>query len=109
MKPIKAAITLVLAMTIMRQTARAAEWSYCVAPSDAQNRIYISVPFPVSAAAADESGFDDALTGHRLDHDAVECARAGSEAEAVIMRQHAVDVNRGWGRQVIEVRWRPSP
>ena len=109
MKPIESAFALVLAMTVIQQTAHAAEWGYCVAPSDAQNRIYISMPFPVSAAAADESGFDAALTGHRLDHDAVECARAESEADAIVMRQHAVDVNRDWGRQVIQMRWRPSP
>ena len=109
MKPIKAAITLALAMTVMQQTAYAAEWGYCVAPSDAQNRIYISPPFPVSVAGADEPGFGDALTGKRLQHDAVECARAENEAAAIIMRQHAIAVNREWGREVIDMPWRPLP
>ena len=107
MKPIKAAITLALAMMVLQQTAGAAEWSYCVAPSDAQNRIYISSPFPINAQSEAEPGFDNTLTEHRLNHDAVECARADNEAAAVIMRQHAVAVNRQWGRQVVDMPWRP--
>jgi hypothetical protein len=107
MKPIKAAMALGLAMMVLHQTARGAEWAYCIAPADAQNRIYVSNPFPVSAAGAAEPGFDIALTEHRLPHDTVECARAENEAAAIIMRQHAVAVNRQWGRQVIDMPWRP--
>jgi hypothetical protein len=108
MKPI-GPITIVLAMLVLQQAGRAAEWSYCIAPSDAQNRIYISKPFPISAAGAAEPGFDTTLTEHRLAHDAVECARAEDEAAAIVMRQHAIDVNRKWGRQVIDMQWRPLP
>ena len=107
MKPIKAAITLALAMMALQQTARATEWSYCVAPSDAQRRIYISIPFPVTTAGAAEPGFGDALTGRGLAHDVVECARAKNEAAAVVMRQHAIEVNREEGRRVIDMPWRP--
>jgi hypothetical protein len=106
MKPIKA-FTLALAMLFLQQTARAAAWGYCVAPADAQNRIYISKPFPLGPADAAEPGFDTALTEHRLAHDAVACARAENEAAAVIMRQHAIDVNRQWGREVVDRPWRP--
>jgi hypothetical protein len=106
MKPMRA-VTIALAMTTLQLTARAAEWGYCVAPSDAQNRIYVSRPFPIGAPGAAEPGFDIALTAHRLSHDAVECARAESEAAAIIMRQHAIEVNRGWGRQVVDMPWRP--
>jgi hypothetical protein len=107
MTPIKTAVTLALAMMALQQTARAAAWGYCVAPADAQNRVYVSKPFPVSATDAAEPGFDTALTEHRLAHDAVECARAENEAAAIIMRQHAIAVNRGWGREVIDMPWRP--
>ena len=106
MKPLGQA-AIAIAMLALQQTGRAAEWSYCVAPSDAQNRVYISKPFPISAPGAAEPGFDTTLTEHRLAHDAVECARAGDEAAAIIMRQHAIDVNREWGRQVIDLPWRP--
>lgn len=106
MKPMRA-VTIALAMTALQQTAHAAEWGYCVAPSDAQNRIYISQPFPISAQSAAEPGFDNTLTEHRLAHDAVECARAENEAAAIIMREHAVSVNRGWGRKVVDMPWRP--
>lgn len=108
MKPIKATIALALAMTALQHTARAAEWSYCVAPSDAQNRIYVSKPF-VSVGPRAEAEFDDALNARQLPHDAVECARADDQASAIVMRQQAVNVNRDWGRQVIDLRWRPAP
>jgi hypothetical protein len=107
MKPIKAALTLGLAMVVLPHTARAAEWAYCIAPANAQNRIYVSKPFPISAAGAAEPGFEATLTEHRLPHDGVACARAENEAAAIIMREHAVAVNRGWGRQVIDMPWRP--
>ena len=107
MKPMKTAITVALVMIVLQQTARAAEWGYCIAPADAQNRIYISNLFPMTAKEAVEPGFDSTLTEHRLDHDAVECARADDEAAAIVMRQHAVAVNRQWGRQVIDLPWRP--
>ena len=108
MKPIKAAVTLALAMMVVQHAARAAEWGYCIAPSEADNRIYISRPFPIRSGAA-EPAFDATLTEHRLEHDAVECAHAENEASAIIMRQHAADVNRGWGREVIDMPWRPLP
>jgi hypothetical protein len=108
MKPIEAAIALLLAMTVLQQTARAAEWSYCVAPSDAQNRIYISKPF-ASVGPRAEAEFDEALQARQLPHDAVECARADDQASAIVMRQQAITVNREWGRQVIDLRWRPAP
>jgi len=106
MRP-KRAVTIAMAATILQLAAHAAGWAYCVAPADVQNRIYISPPFPISAPGAAEPGFDSNLAEHRLEHDTVECARAGSEAAAVIMRQHAIDVNRQWGREVIDVPWRP--
>ena len=101
-------VILAAAMLFLQQTAKAAEWGYCVAPSDAQNRIYVSKPFPIRVQGADEPGFDSALTEHHLAHDTVECARAENEAAAIIMRQHTIDVNRQWRRQVIDVPWRPQ-
>lgn len=98
--------SLLLASLLLRNTAKAADWSYCVAPADAENRIYISTPFAAVGPRA-EADFDDTLAKQHLPHDSVECARADDEAAAVVMRQHAIDVNRLWGRQVIDLRWRP--
>lgn len=106
MRP-KRAVTITLAMMVLQQTAHAAGWGYCVAPAEAQNRVYVSPPFPISAPGTAEPGFDTRLAESHLRHDTVECARADSEAAAIIMRQHAVDVNRQWGREVIDVPWRP--
>ena len=97
---------LLVASLLFHNPAQAADWSYCVAPADAENRIYVSMPF-VSVGPWAESDFDDALAKRRLRHDAVECARADDEATAVIMRQQAIAVNRTWGRLVIDLRWPP--
>ncbi len=103
------AVTLALAtLFLQQQTAHAAAWSYCVAPADAQNKLYVSAPFPIGTADAAETGFETTLTEHHLAHDAVQCTHAGTEAVAIVMRQHAIDVNRDLRRQVIDVPWRPE-
>ena len=107
MKPTQAAV-LILLLTCIDVSARASDWSFCIAPADAENRIYMSQPFPSGSAKA-EGEFNNLLTQRRLHHDSVQCPRAGDEASAVVMHEHAVEVNRSSGRQVIDTPWRASP
>jgi hypothetical protein len=102
----KTTVALVLAALTLQRAAVAADWSYCVAPADAKNRLYVSLPFPAIGPRA-EARFDRTLARRRLPHDVVECPRADDEESAVVMRQHAIEVNRQWGRQVIDTHWRP--
>ena len=103
----KSAIILTVALTLLQRAASAADWSYCFAPRDADRQIYISLVFPGMGSQA-EALFRAELVRRNLPPDVVQCARADDEAAAVIMRQYAIDVNRQWGRQVIETQWRPS-
>jgi len=103
MKPTQAA-ALILLLTCVDVRARAGDWSFCIAPDDAEHRIYMSQPFASGGARA-EGGFDDMLARRHLRHDSVQCPRADDEDAAFAMRQHSAEVNRSWGRQVIDLRW----
>lgn len=105
MRASKTALIL-LAFTSACRCSSAAEWSFCIAPADRENRIYVSRPF-VSGGAKAEQEFDETLWARRFEHDSVQCPRADSEAAAVVMHQHAVDANRDLDRQVIDMPWRP--
>lgn len=107
MKPTQGALLLLL-VACVNDGARASDWGYCLAPADADNRIYLSRPFP-SRGAKTEREFDDLLTKRDLRHDSVQCPRADDEQAAVAMRRHAVEVNRLSGRQVIDTPWCAPP
>jgi len=106
MKP-KHALALAIAFLCVGPGAAAADWSFCIAPADAEKRIYISMPFPSIGPKA-ESEFDDLLASRRLKHDSVQCPRADGETSALKMRQYAIDTNYKMGRQVSNIQWRPS-
>lgn len=99
---------LIAAILTLQQASGAADWRFCIAPNEQQNRIYISAPFAAIGPRA-EGEFGDMLTRRRLAYDSVQCPRADDESSAFVMRQHALDVNRLWGRRVIDLNWRPQP
>lgn len=101
------AIILIVLVPVGRG-ALAADWSFCIAPADAENRIYISRPFSLSRSDS-ERRFDAALWARHLQHDSVQCPRADNEAAAFIMHQHAIEANREFRRQVIEMPWQVQP
>ncbi|HET9619452.1 MAG TPA: hypothetical protein VFP74_19975 [Pseudolabrys sp.] len=57
MKPTQAAV-FILPLTCIDGRVRAGDWSYCVAPADADNLIDMSEPFP-SVGATAQGGFDE--------------------------------------------------
>lgn len=105
MIPFRAALAIAVVPLCLVQTANAVDWDYCIAPSDNNGRIYISVPFAESGTASAEASFRRVLDGRHLAYDAVQCARAGDDQSAADMRRYAISVNRFWGRKVIELPW----
>jgi hypothetical protein len=94
---------------LLPRVALAGEWSYCLAPSDAQKRVYISAPFPIAKPAGEiESDFNRILSAMKIEHDDVQCPLAHDEAAAVIMREHAIRFNREFGREIISLTWPTS-
>jgi hypothetical protein len=67
-----------LALTLLLSRIAAAEdWRYCLAPSHADHKIYVSTPFPATMSMdAAESQFGRALTHSGLRYDDVHAHKA---------------------------------
>ena len=106
----KAAMGLGLALAMsLCQTAIAAEWQYCLAPSNDEHKIYLSGVFATNAGVGSaDSSFEQALVQARLSHDEVQCPRADNEKSIMAMLQDAVAYNQKIGRKVVYVRWEPG-
>jgi hypothetical protein len=101
---------LALALTVLLPHIAAAEdWRYCLAPSHADHKIYISMPFPATMSMdAAESQFGRALIHSGLRYDEVQCPQSGSESDAFAMQRHAIGMNHELGIQVIDTPWKPG-
>jgi hypothetical protein len=91
------------------QFAFAAEWRFCIAPSNQEHRIYMTAPLLTGTPMETlENGFHEALdrSGHR--HDSVQCPTGPNEQTVRGMRQHADDFNRQLGNEVVPIDWRPA-
>jgi hypothetical protein len=99
-----------LALTVLLpQIAAAEDWRYCLAPSHAEHKIYISTPFPATMSMdAAESQFGRALTRSGFRYDDVQCPQSDSESSALAMQRHAVGMNHELGIQVIDTHWKPG-
>jgi hypothetical protein len=91
------------------QFAAAAEWRFCIAPSNPEHKIYMTAPF-LAATPMDamESGFHQALDRSGRRHDGVQCPTGANEQAVRAMRQHADEFNRQMGNEVVPVDWKPA-
>lgn len=86
------------------QTALAADWQYCLAPSQAEHKVYISGAFPVRGALSDAvHAFERALDQAGARHDVVQCPRADDEHSIAMMEQYAIGLNQKMGSAIIHV------
>jgi len=100
-----------LALTaLIPQIALAGDWRYCVAPSHAQHKIYVTAPFPATVATMSdaESELARTLTRSGLQYDDVQCPRSEDESATLKMQQHAINYNHELGTQVISLHWTPT-
>jgi len=94
---------------LLSRIASAQEWRYCLAPSHAEHKIYISMPFAATMSMdAAESQFGRVLTRSGLRYDDVQCPQSDSESGALAMQRHAIGINHELGIQVINTRWQPG-
>jgi len=100
----------VLALMIaVPQLASAADWRYCLAPSHAEHKIYLSPPFPATMSMDDaETQFARTLSKSGDHFDDVQCPRGDGQTAALTMQQHAITVNRELGNEVINLTWKPN-
>jgi hypothetical protein len=85
---------------------RSAAWQYCLAPSLAENKVYISAPFPKSASLhASETAFAKKLLESKMQHDAVQCPNGNDEPVISSMRQRAISFNQDRGNTIVTLDW----
>jgi ABC-type branched-subunit amino acid transport system substrate-binding protein len=90
------------------QAASAAEWRYCLSPSEDEHKVYFSGTFTTSADSwSTENSFDQALIQAGLGHHEVQCPRAADENSIMTMLQDAVTYNQRVGRKIIYEHWEP--
>jgi hypothetical protein len=86
------------------QMATATDWQYCLAPSQAEQKIYISGAFPVRGSLDDaDNDFEQMLDQAGLRHDVVQCPRADDERSIVTMEQHAIIFNQESGNTIVHL------
>jgi hypothetical protein len=96
-------------IALLPRTAVAADWRYCLAPSHAEHKVYVSPPFAATMSMDDaETQFGRTLSRSGLRFDDVQCPRSDAEAGALSMQQHAITVNRELGNAIINLRWKPG-
>jgi hypothetical protein len=85
--------------------AFAGDWQYCLAPSEADHKVYISEPFPAYGGLAQaDDAFNAMLVRSGLRHDVVQCPRADDESAIAEMLRYAVTFNREIGNTIVYLR-----
>ena len=80
------------------------DWQYCLAPSQADHKVYLSGAFPAHGALSDADNiFEQMLEQARLRHDVVQCPRADDERSIIAMEQYAITYNQEIGNAVIHI------
>jgi hypothetical protein len=83
-----------------------AAWQYCLAPSYAENKVYVSAPFLKGESLnATEIAFAKELHESELPHDVVQCPNGTDELKISSMRQDAISFNRDRGNTIVTLDW----
>ena len=86
------------------QTVLASDWQYCLAPSQAEHKIYMSGAFAVRNSLNDaDRAFEVMLNQAGLRHDVVQCPRAEDESSIAAMEQYAIGYNRKNGNTIVHI------
>jgi hypothetical protein len=84
-------------------------WQYCLAPSHAEHKVYISLPFPKNADLSNtQTAFGQMLLQSKAQHDDVQCPFGNDEDSISSMRKHAISFNRKFGNMIVTISWEPS-
>ena len=88
-------------------TAAIDGWQFCVAPSYAENKVYVSQLFPKNGTLIKtETAFGEMLSQSNVRHDNVQCPKNKDEQMIARMRQHAIAFNSKAGKAIIALDWK---
>lgn len=114
MQKIASAVAVLCAATALSATllesgaARGNEWQYCLAPSQADNKVYISQPFVADDLGVGDDQFKKTLTRSGISVDDIQCPRAATDDAIAAMRRYAITFNRDSGHAVIFIKLNPT-
>jgi hypothetical protein len=97
----------IMFVVALSQTATAADWQYCLAPSNQERKVYLTGIFPTNGPRTVDSSFDKILLQKDLHHDVVQCPWADSQKKIMTMLQDAVTYNQRIGRNIVYINWEP--
>jgi hypothetical protein len=95
------------------QTTLASEWQdwqYCLAPSHAEHKIYLSEPIPMSSFVGGIAGavFHQMLNKAGIPHDEVQCPKAPNKRTLLFRQRYAIRLNKEIGNATITLNWKPD-
>ena len=84
------------------------DWQYCLAPSLAEHKIYLSAPIPVSVIVASaDAAFHEMLNNAGIFHDEVQCPKAPNKRTLLFRQRYAIKLNEEIGNATINLNWEP--
>ena len=90
------------------QFALAAEWRFCIAPSDQEHKMYMTNPFLIGTSMGSlERDFDQLLHRWGRFHDSVQCPTGANEQAVRAMHEYAEVFNQRIGKMVVVIDWKP--
>jgi hypothetical protein len=105
---VRIAAALILAITAP-QIASANEWLYCIAPSHAEQKLYMSPVFEADGpASVAESEFAAVLKQSFLHYNDVQCPRSDDQLSAIRMQLYTIKFNQNLGVQIVSLSWERS-
>ena len=84
------------------------DWLYCLAPSNAEHKIYLSAPIPLGIVGSADAAFDRMLNKAGLPHDTVQCPRAANKPTLLFRQKYAIRLNQEMGNAIITLNWEPN-
>ena len=85
------------------------DWLYCLAPSHAEHKIYLSAPIPlIGIVGSADAAFDRMLSKANIPHDEVQCPRAANKPTLLFRQRYAVRLNKEIGNAIITLNWEPN-
>jgi hypothetical protein len=98
--------------TISRQTTLVNEWQdwqYCLAPSYAEHKIYLSRPVPmIGILGRADAPFHEMLSKAGITHDEVQCPKAPNKRTLLFRQRYAIRLNEEIGNTIVILNWEPE-
>lgn len=85
------------------------DWQYCLAPSHAERKIYLSAPIPMTGSLGQaDAAFHEMLNKAGIPHDEVQCPKAPNKRTLLFRQRNAIRLNDEIGNATIDLNWEPS-